>query len=70
MDAIDFAQDLAERHRVAALADHTARTHLDGPSRILCEACDRPIPPARRAALPGVARCTECQEALERGMGR
>lgn len=30
-----------------------------------CEECDRPIPEARRKALPGVRLCVKCQSALE-----
>lgn len=43
-----------------------ARERLDrrGPSLSHCEACDAPIPQARREAVPGVRLCIECQ-ALE-----
>ncbi len=30
-----------------------------------CEECGDEIPPARRAALPGVRRCVACQSAME-----
>ena len=33
----------------------------------LCEACRRPIPRARLAALPGVRLCADCQSAEETG---
>lgn len=34
----------------------------DGISREECEDCGAVIPPARRAAVPGVRRCVPCQE--------
>ena len=30
-----------------------------------CEACDAPIPPARREAIPGVRLCVPCQQREE-----
>lgn len=35
----------------------------EGPS--LCTGCGSEIPAARRAALPGVRRCVECQTAAD-----
>ncbi len=32
-----------------------------GESATLCVECDEPIPEARRAAIPGVKLCIECQ---------
>ena len=34
----------------------------------LCAVCDEPIPAARRAALPGVETCIDCQRELERAL--
>jgi len=34
-----------------------------GPGLERCEECDAPIPEARRAAVPGVRLCIECQQA-------
>lgn len=31
-----------------------------------CEACGEPIPPARRAALPGARTCVACQSARDK----
>jgi phage/conjugal plasmid C-4 type zinc finger TraR family protein len=31
-----------------------------------CDRCGEPIPPRRRAALPGVRTCVECQSARDR----
>ena len=40
-----------------------ARSRLQrGPGLTHCEACDAPIPPARREAVPGVRLCVRCQE--------
>lgn len=41
-----------------------ARSQLPrGPGRETCEECGAPIPEARRAALPGVRLCVDCQAA-------
>ena len=37
-----------------------------GPGLSHCEACDAPIPEARRKAVPGVRLCVACQEAEDR----
>jgi phage/conjugal plasmid C-4 type zinc finger TraR family protein len=41
------------------------RRPLVGDSRATCAACDEPIPEARRAALPGVKLCIDCQRARD-----
>ena len=39
-----------------------ARDNLPkGDSLEFCEACDEPIPEARRQAIPGVRLCVQCQ---------
>ncbi|MCG2582674.1 MAG: DksA/TraR family C4-type zinc finger protein [Marinobacter sp.] len=44
-----------------------ARSQLSqGESATECEECDRPIPEARRKAIPGVRLCVKCQSALEK----
>lgn len=62
-DVMDIAQqrEQAERERLI----NNARRRITAPSRLLCEACDAPIPEARRAALPGVAVCVTCQQIAE-----
>lgn len=48
-----------------------ARSALpEGESLTHCEECDRPIPEARRQALPGVRLCVACQEEHDREHGR
>jgi phage/conjugal plasmid C-4 type zinc finger TraR family protein len=37
-----------------------------GPGLTHCEECEAAIPPARRAAVPGVRLCVVCQEAHDR----
>ena len=37
-----------------------------GQSRMDCEACEEPIPEARRKAIPGVRLCVDCQAAFEK----
>ncbi|WP_312069350.1 TraR/DksA family transcriptional regulator [Lelliottia nimipressuralis] len=62
-DAMDLAQqrELEERERYI----NSARSRITAPSRLICEACDSPIPEARRIAIPGVAYCVACQEITE-----
>ncbi|MFJ3458510.1 TraR/DksA family transcriptional regulator [Scandinavium goeteborgense] len=62
-DLMDIVQqrEQAERERLIK----NARCRIAAPSRFLCEACDAPIPEARRAALPGVAVCVTCQQIAE-----
>lgn len=54
-------RELEERERYI----NSARRRPVSPSRLLCEACDAPIPEARRIAVPGVAMCVTCQEMTE-----
>ncbi|KGJ04945.1 transcriptional regulator, TraR/DksA family [Paracoccus halophilus] len=37
-----------------------------GESAEFCDECDEPIPQARRAAIPGVRRCVNCQSVRDR----
>jgi phage/conjugal plasmid C-4 type zinc finger TraR family protein len=50
----------------ASIADELhrlrARRRPAGESRATCADCEEPIPEARRAALPGVTLCRDCQE--------
>ena len=39
-----------------------ARPRPSGESLRHCAACDEPIPEARRAAVPGVKLCLDCQQ--------
>ena len=40
------------------------------PPVVLCEVCDRPVPPARLEALPGTTRCVGCATVGEEGVER
>jgi len=44
---------------------NSARKVVTGASAMFCLDCDRPIPEARRAALPGVECCVHCAELME-----
>lgn len=45
-----------------------ARSQLPrGESLSRCEACDAPIPQARRQAVPGVRLCVACQSEHDKG---
>ncbi|CAM4151177.1 DksA/TraR family C4-type zinc finger protein [Palleronia rufa] len=50
----------------ASIADELARMQAGSrgasrPSRTHCAECDEPIPEKRRAAIPGVQLCIDCQ---------
>lgn len=68
--ATGWAGDGAVQDQIDATvkdAIQRARRQLpSGPGRTRCEACDEPIPPARRKALPGVRLCVSCQSELDR----
>ena len=65
MDIIDRAQEVEAMHRARALADAT-RPVVVGPERTACLSCGEDIPEARRRAVPGCARCADCQVEVER----
>lgn len=48
-----------------------ARRQLpQGESLAACEQCDRPIPEARRLAVPGVRLCVQCQTQLDEAQSK
>lgn len=63
-----WARDGAVEEQIeASLADELARLRARarppaGTGRATCAECDEPIPEARRAALPGVTLCLDCQK--------
>ncbi len=60
-----FAKDGAVQEQIDATIEDAikrARENLPrGESRARCEDCDKPIPEARRLAVPGVRLCVACQ---------
>ena len=64
--ATGWAGDGAVQNQIDATvkdAIKRARSQLpSGPGLARCEACDAPIPVARRKAMPGVRLCVPCQE--------
>ena len=68
-----WAKDGAVQDQIDASVEDgvaAARSRLGhGESLEHCEACDEPIPEARRQALPGVRKCIECQEAEDAHQG-
>lgn len=62
-DLIDRAQDLEQRQRATALARRRPVPAAGGGT---CVMCGEPIAQERLAALPGAARCVECQNSMER----
>ncbi|PJK13877.1 hypothetical protein CO613_08745 [Lysobacteraceae bacterium NML07-0707] len=65
--ATGWAGDGAVQEQIDATVNDAiarARSRLPrGESLVRCEACDAPIPEARRKAIPGVRLCVPCQEA-------
>ena len=65
-----WAKDGAVQDQIdASVADavRLARQQLPrGQSASHCEECDNPIPKARRAAIPGVRLCIQCQSEREK----
>ncbi|CAH0234395.1 hypothetical protein SRABI106_02255 [Rahnella aquatilis] len=62
-DVIDAAQERADLILESQI--QAARTTTTGVSAMYCLDCDRPIPEARRAVLPGVELCVYCKEISE-----
>lgn len=62
-DSMDLVQQRVEEERLRHI--HSARSRITSPSRFLCEACDAPIPEARRIAIMGVELCVTCQDIAE-----
>lgn len=62
-DTIDLAQQCEQEDRERAI--NNARRRITAPSRLFCEACEAPIPQARRIAIAGVTFCVTCQEVVE-----
>ena len=54
-------QDQIDASIAEELERMKARRAPVGESAMLCVECDEPIPEARRAAIPGVKLCIECQ---------
>ncbi|MDR0780186.1 MAG: DksA/TraR family C4-type zinc finger protein [Pseudomonadales bacterium] len=63
--ASGWARDGAVQDQIdASVADAIARARsrlVAGSSRTHCQACEAPIPDARRQAVPGVQLCVPCQ---------
>ena len=64
--ATGWARDGAVQDQIdATIKEGVERARADlrkGPSLERCEECDANIPAARRAAVPGVRLCVDCQE--------
>lgn len=61
-----WARDGAVQEQIDASVEDAVKRARDqlaqGPGRRHCEECERPIPDARRKAVPGVRLCVSCQE--------
>ena len=71
--ASGWAKDGAVQDQIdASVADAVKRARdqmAHGESLADCEECGATIPEARRAAVPGVRRCVDCQEAADSDPG-
>ncbi len=71
--ATGWAGDGAVQDQIDATVEDgikRARSQLpQGPSLERCEECERPIPEARRKAVPGVHLCVSCQQAHDTEVG-
>jgi phage/conjugal plasmid C-4 type zinc finger TraR family protein len=71
--ATGWAKEGAVQEQIDATvkdAIHRAHDHLPrGPGLSHCAECGSEIPSGRRAAIPGVRLCVECQEAEDRASG-
>jgi phage/conjugal plasmid C-4 type zinc finger TraR family protein len=60
-----FAKDGAVQDQIDATVEDAVSRARDqipkGESLTHCEECNKPIPPARREAVPGVRLCVACQ---------
>jgi len=65
VDEADLAAEAEDRFRALALAA-VARHAPRGVSARHCAECGDEIPEARRVAVPGCSRCTDCQDLRER----
>ena len=69
-----WARDGAVQDQIDASVEDAvekARSSLcKGDSLAYCEECDRAIPEARRAAVPGVRLCIQCQAELGKQQGQ
>jgi len=61
-----FAKDGAVQDQIDATVEDAVKRARDqlpcGDSLNHCEECGKPIPPARREAVPGVRLCVACQK--------
>ena len=71
--AVGWARDGSVQDQIDASVEDAvtlARKRLpQGESLTHCQACEEPIPEARRKALPGVRLCVDCQAEIEKTQG-
>jgi phage/conjugal plasmid C-4 type zinc finger TraR family protein len=70
MDDADRASLTAEDERARSLSAQLARLRCRQPGSPFCASCGEEIAKERREALPNCFTCVECQDRIERGMGR
>ncbi len=70
MDDADRAGTIVIEADERALALRLARVRVPPVGSPVCMVCGDHIPEARRAAITGCCTCVDCQQKLERSMGR
>lgn len=61
VDLVDMANEVAQLRLSDTLERRRQAASVSAVSAEFCEDCDEPIPEARRAAVPGVQTCIDCQ---------
>ncbi len=64
-DAVNDQIDVSTQEAIERMRLKNAH-RATGPSAEICDECDEPIPEARRAAIPGVRLCVDCQSGRDR----
>jgi phage/conjugal plasmid C-4 type zinc finger TraR family protein len=70
VDAIDIANDYAQRLNDHAQGNRRATAPTSAAGATHCAECDDLIPKRRRRAHPGATLCIDCAERWEKSNGR
>ncbi|HAN9571066.1 TPA: conjugal transfer protein TraR [Escherichia coli] len=65
-DEVDEAYSVTEHLIITGISRVRQEIKVEGIPFYLCEACESPIPEARRKIFPGVTLCVECQAYQEK----
>ncbi len=65
-DEVDEAYSVTEHLIITGISRVRQEINVNGIPVYRCEACENPIPEARRKIFPGVTLCVECQAYQEK----